>query len=115
MNNASGQIDFSASRIENPYLSGSFKAATIRLRAKGIAPATNVIFMRSDTRWSDLFSADRAWYNLDRQPDRRCGIAVEDLPTSGIAMMASATNAMILAPGRVLNEFVRRKLLFYVI
>ena len=57
VNNASGQIDFSASRIGNPYLSGSFKAATIRLRAKVIVPATDVIFVRSDTRWSDLLSA----------------------------------------------------------
>ncbi|MEO0073953.1 MAG: LamG-like jellyroll fold domain-containing protein [candidate division WOR-3 bacterium] len=57
VNNATGQINFSASKFESPYLTGSFAAATVRLRAKTPISSTNVRFARSGARWSDLLKA----------------------------------------------------------
>src|SRR5690606_16002277 len=42
VNNATGRIDFSVSEFESPYLTGAFRAATIRFRAKGDSGSTVV-------------------------------------------------------------------------
>ena len=53
-NNATGQIDFSASKFESPYLTGAYKAATIRFRAKAAVASTELAFVRSGARVSDV-------------------------------------------------------------
>lgn len=53
VDNAAGRIDFSASRFEEE-LTGSFTAATIRFRAKKAVDVTEVTFVRSVPRVSDL-------------------------------------------------------------
>jgi len=55
VDNATGQINFSASKYESPYLTGTFIAATIRFKAKAAVDATSVTFVRSGARWSDLY------------------------------------------------------------
>jgi outer membrane protein assembly factor BamB len=55
--NLAGQINFSASRYETPYLVGVFKAATIRFRPKAAVDSTSVAFVRAGARWSDLLRA----------------------------------------------------------
>jgi murein DD-endopeptidase MepM/ murein hydrolase activator NlpD len=57
VNNTTGQINFSASKYDSPYLTGSFKAATIRFKAKAAVTSTSVVFVRSETRWSDVLRA----------------------------------------------------------
>jgi YVTN family beta-propeller protein/parallel beta-helix repeat protein len=56
-NNTTGQISFSASKFESPYLTGVFKAATIRFKAKAAVTSTQVRSVRSGARWSDLLYA----------------------------------------------------------
>jgi YVTN family beta-propeller protein len=52
--NATGRINFSASKFESPYLTGVFRAATIRFRAKAAVTSTQVRSVRSGARWSDM-------------------------------------------------------------
>ena len=50
--NATGQINFSATKLGNP-LTGTFRAATIRFRAQVAVDPTEVIFVWSGARlWS---------------------------------------------------------------
>lgn len=50
-----GQIDFSASQYDSPYLTGSATVATMYLRAKAPVDSTSVQLIRSGIRQSDLF------------------------------------------------------------
>lgn len=54
VDNAAGQINFSATKFDGS-LSGVFTAATVRLRVKAVVAATDVIFVRSGARMSDLY------------------------------------------------------------
>ena len=54
VNNATGRIDFSVSEFESPYLTGAFRAATIRFRAKAGSGSTVVELVREGARWSDV-------------------------------------------------------------
>jgi len=53
-NNSTGRIDFSASEFESPYLTGAFRAATMRFRVKAVSGSTGVEFVREGARWSDV-------------------------------------------------------------
>ena len=55
VDNATGQINFSASEYDSPYLTGSFKVATIRFKAKAAVESTSINFVQSGARWSDLY------------------------------------------------------------
>jgi len=55
VDNATGQINFSASEYDSPYLTGSFTVATIRFKAKAAVESTSINFARSGARWSDLY------------------------------------------------------------
>ncbi len=52
--NGTGQINFSASEFESPYLTGAFRAATIRFQVKAISGSTGVELVREGARWSDV-------------------------------------------------------------
>jgi len=54
--NTTGQINFSATRLD-ASLTGNFTAATIRFRAKAAVDATDVIFVRSGARISELYQS----------------------------------------------------------
>ena len=55
VDNATGQINFSASKYDSPYLTGSFTVATIRFKAKAAIESTSLNFVQSGARWSDLY------------------------------------------------------------
>ena len=55
VDNATGRINFSASKATAPFLSGAFTAATVRFRAKAAVGSTPVSFSRGNPRKSDLF------------------------------------------------------------
>jgi hypothetical protein len=57
VNNAAGQIDFSASRFAAPPLNGTLTMATIRFRVKAGVTASNIQFVRQGSRQSDMFAA----------------------------------------------------------
>jgi hypothetical protein len=55
VDNAGGRIDLSATRFNPPYLSGTFKVATIRLKAKAETDGTNLaLAQQAEPRLSDL-------------------------------------------------------------
>jgi len=58
-NNEKGEINFSATTLDNP-LTGDFTAATIRFRAKAIVDTTDVLFVRSGARISELYQSGEA-------------------------------------------------------
>ncbi len=55
VDNSIGKISASASQIFNPYLSGTFRFATIRFRAKELTGNIELKFIRSGVRWSDVY------------------------------------------------------------
>lgn len=55
VDNSIGQINASASQVSKPYLSGSFRFATIRFRAKELTGNVELRFIRNGARWSDMY------------------------------------------------------------
>jgi hypothetical protein len=55
VDNKAGQINFSATKLQGPFLTGSLKAATIRFKTKGTVPTTSITFVRNAARQSQLY------------------------------------------------------------
>lgn len=55
VDNSIGKISASASQIFSPYLSGAFRFATIRFRAKELTGNVELKFIRNGARCSDIY------------------------------------------------------------